>query len=515
METKRKSSAAVTVALMIAATLLSKVLGMLRSIMLASHYGTGMEANAFSQASHIPLTFFDLLFSAAIVGCFIPVYNGFREENRAERTRFACTFLNTVLLLCTGLALLGILFAEPIIAWMAPGFDSETAALAVRLLRIMFPMILFTGSTYTLVGIMQSRGKYLLPAAISAISNAAIIVYFLFLDGRFGEASIYYVAIAYLFAWSLQLVTLALPLLRSGDRLKPILDLRNRAFLQSMRMLPAIMIGSWLSPISLLIGLRFSSLTVVPGAVTVFDYANSVYIMIAGTLSYSICNYIFPKLSRLNSAGSSADFATTTQSSLLSALFLVLPFTAGAFLLSEEGVSLLYLRNAFTAADAANTSQALRCLVLAVPAFAIIELLGRVFYARQMPIVPMIAALVGVVCNLLFTLLLLSVTSLGISAVALANALGQYAAAITLLCAVRRKLPGILTSSMLSQFLRMLLCTALAFLVMAFISGLFANQPYQVGSIRNILVLMAVFLPGALVYLGAARLLKINFPLSR
>lgn len=83
-------------------------------------------------------------------------------------------------------------------------------------MRIMFPMIIFTGTAYTLTGVMQSRGEYLLPAMISALYNAAVIIYFLFFDGLLGENRIYGLAVAYLVGWFLQLLTLLIPLLKRG-----------------------------------------------------------------------------------------------------------------------------------------------------------------------------------------------------------------------------------------------------------------------------------------------------------
>ena len=503
-----------TVLLMMGATLLAKVLGMLRSVLMASHYGTGMEANAFSQASHIPLTFFDLLFSAAIVGCFIPVYNSFREDDRSGKSEFACIFLNAVLLLTAFFSVLGILFAKPIIALMAPGFDRETAALAVRLLRIMFPMILFTGSTYTLVGIMQSHGKYLLPAMISAVSNAAIILYFLLLDGRFGENSIYFLAVAYLAAWSLQLITLAVPLLRDGFRLRAVLHLRNPKFRDAMRMLPPIMVGSWLSPLGILIGLSVSSLTAVPGAVTIFDYANTVYVIIAGTLSYSICNYIFPKLSRMDGLGDAKAFTETVRTTLEAALMVLLPFAVGAIILSGEGISILYQRNMFDAADAAYTAHALQWLLLAVPAFSVVELLSRVFYARKTVWVPMAAAVTGVFANLVTAILLIRIPALGVGAVAIANAVGQYAAALVLLIALRVKIPAVYDRSLGMFLLKLLIAALLSGAVMLGIRLVIGGDSYTVGFLRNCLTAVLVFLPGIGVYLGAAKLLHLDAVLS-
>lgn len=148
-----------TVAFMMAATVLSKILGLIREMMLAAAYGAGNSvAEAFSGALSVPSTFFDLLFSAAILGCFIPVYNSFKENGK-EADEFACIFFNAISLFTGLLALFGILFAEPVIKLVTPGL--EDPALAVTLVRILFPMIIFTGMAYTLVGIMQSKGALL------------------------------------------------------------------------------------------------------------------------------------------------------------------------------------------------------------------------------------------------------------------------------------------------------------------------------------------------------------------
>ena len=101
-QTNTSKNAVLTVLSMIAAMILSKGLGMVRSMCMAAAYGTGWQANAFSAASRIPLSFFDLLFSAAILGCFIPVYNSFadrEDKTAAERDAdtFACIFFNFIL----------------------------------------------------------------------------------------------------------------------------------------------------------------------------------------------------------------------------------------------------------------------------------------------------------------------------------------------------------------------------------------------------------------------------------
>ena len=133
---KTGARAVKTVALMMGATVIAKLLGMLRSTLQANAYGTTDAANAFTAASKLPLAFFDMFLAAAVLGCFIPVYNSFKEKDTdgvksEEADRFACIFLNFIILLCSILAAIGMLFAEPFIGLITTDLDTSTMALAL------------------------------------------------------------------------------------------------------------------------------------------------------------------------------------------------------------------------------------------------------------------------------------------------------------------------------------------------------------------------------------------------
>lgn len=492
-----------TVFLMMAATLLSKLLGMLRTVLYASHYGTTPAASAFSAASRIPLTFFDLLFSAAVVGCFIPVYNSFGKEREKDASAFALTFLNLIFLATGLLALLGILFADSLIAVVTPGLDPETASLAARLLRMLFPMIIFTGEAYTLVGILQSDDRFLLPAIVSSVSNLGVILYFLIFDKALGKNGIYGLAVAYVLSWLLQFLTLAVPLFLSGKRYRPILQLNNPALKKALRMTLPIMAGSWLAPLTSLIGAHFSSLLASNGN-AVFDYSYNIFIIVAGVLTYSICNYVFPSLSR--TAGQPEEFHGTVRTGLLSALAITAPFTAAVMLLAGEGVTVLYFRNEFTAADVSQTASMLRLNAAALPAFAVTELGMRVFYAKKRTLVPVIAACFGAAVNLTVAAVVQTLPGIGT-----ACALGQLAAASVLLAAMIRTERPVFDRAFLSDFLKILAAAILSAAAMYGMRLLFPGAPTERGLLMNLLICAAVFLPGGAVFLLTLKLSRASF----
>jgi len=517
---EKKEKAAKTVAVMMGATVIAKLLGMLRGVLQANAYGTTYKANAFTAASKLPLAFFDMFLAAAVLGCFIPVYNSFKEKDsqkvtNPEADRFACIFLNFIILLCGVLAVVGIVFAEPFIKLITPGLDAATVSLAVTLTRIMFPLVIFTGSAYTLVGVLQSKGSFIAPALISAVSNAGVVVYFIFFNAPLGENGIYGLAVAYLLSWLIQLLTLVMPLYRQGFRYKLLLDLKNPALIKALKMAPPIMVGSWLAPAGTLVGQFFAAKVAASGAVagatTVFDYANNIYIIIAGTLTYSICNYTFPKISRLSASGDSVSFASYVRSGISSALFIVVPFMAAAVVLAGEGCAIVYMRGEFTSADTMNTATVLRYIILAMPFFCVTELFSRVFYSKNQPRVPMYAALGGIAANLATGMALVKLGVLGIGAVGLANAVGQLVSAVILLIFAVRRIKGLFNLSFVINTVKILLGGATVLSVCAVISALIDSQPYASGFASNVINALMIFAPAALVYLVWAKLSKIKF----
>lgn len=492
---------------------------MLRSVLLAAHYGTSAQANAFTAATQIPLTCFDLLLSAAILGCFIPVYNSFRGENGdtpdtqsvQQADRFACVFLNFVLTITGIMTVLGILFADPLLSLISPSLSAQEHALGVTLLRIMFPMILFTGATYTLVGVLQSKNEFIIPSLVSCISNLGVILYFLLLDQQLGENGIYGVAIAYTVSWALQLVTLLFPLHRKGFRYFADFHFRSPQIKKVLRMCLPIMIGSWQAPLGVLLGTYFAPRLNVDGALTIFGYTNNLYVILTGILTYGICNYVFPKLSRMQALGDKESFCTTCQSGILSALAIVLPVMATVMILSREGVCIVYMRGAFSADAATDTAAALRMMAVGMPAYCLIELINRIMYAQTKTRAPMLAALAGSVCNLLFCLLLMQFASLRVGALTLANAAGQIVAAIALIFALLKNTKKIFTGQFLVSLFKLLgatLCSAAGMFVLYMI--LHADQN-TCGLWRNLLTCCGVFLPGIGLYAVCLKLFGIKF----
>ncbi len=161
-----------------------------------------------------------------------------------------------VLLISGIIAILGILFSDNLISFMAPEFDIETHELACQLSAIMFPMIIFTGLAFSFVGILQSFGEYNIPAVMSLVSNLAVIVYFILFGKRFG---VYGLSVTMLAAWGLQVVIQIPSLKRFKYKFKPRLNFKDENIRRAMMLALPMLISTWVQPLYTIVNTRLAS----------------------------------------------------------------------------------------------------------------------------------------------------------------------------------------------------------------------------------------------------------------
>ena len=380
-----------TIFAMIAATLFSKALGLCRSMLLAWTLGDLPEAVAFAAASKIPGAFFDIFFSAAILGAFMPHYSAAKEESEASAAGFAGAFFGAALAASSLLALLGVIFAPAVISFSAPKISGENALLAARLLRIMFPSAVFTAGVYTLTGVLQARGSFILPAFVSALSNIFIIAYFVLFRARF---SLFALAAVFTFSWAVQFLVLALPLAAKKRFPRPKLAPSDPHLRAALKNAPKITAGSWFAPASVLAAAFFCSF-VSESAFVLYDYAFGIYAIVSGVAVYGVGNYVFPKLSRLYASKNASLFSSELKKALFTIILMTIPVFCGAEVLAGDAVSLLYARGNFSAEAAKACTLALRTLAFAMPAFSVSEILYRAFCAAGRVKTAALAALVS------------------------------------------------------------------------------------------------------------------------
>jgi putative peptidoglycan lipid II flippase len=498
-----------TVSIMIAATLFSKVLGMLRSVTIAALYGTGMEGVAILTASRIPLLFFDATLGAAILSCFIPVYSGFStEHSRMEGDRFAANFATFILIITVGMSVVGSIFAQPIVSVVQPGLAPHVQQLAASLTAIMFPMIVFTGIAFTFVGILQSNRQFIGPSLISAISNGVIILYLLVVGKRLPVQG---VGVAYLVAWMSQVLFL-LPFLkkigyRHALRLVPV----HPGMKQIVRMVIPVLVSSWVQPAISFLNIHFVSYVDSSGqASSALDYANQLYLIAAGVLTYGVTNYLFPHISENFAKGEKGLACTSVRTSLSSLLMILMPIMAAFTALAPEIVTVIYKRSAFVEQDVILTSSAMAVFALGMIGFGLMEVMNRTFFAMKSTRLPMVAALAGIAVNALLSFLFVQVYGMGIAAIAGAGAIGQTVTGLLLCVFAQTKLP-LFQRSFFRKLVLIIGAGILCYLcMMALRTGLAVTGLTADGFFDSLVRAIASFAPAVAVYLVVLRLFRVD-----
>lgn len=491
-----------TVSLIMIITLAGKVLGLVRDMMLGHNFATGMESTAFQVASRIPRTFFDAIFASAISASFIPVFSSRMEQyGKDDAFRLSHSFLTWVGLLTSIFSILGIVFAAPIVEFLADGFDQPSAALCTKLLQILFPTVFFTGLAFSLVGLLQSMGEFYIPAAMSVVSNGIIILYYLLLSNQFG---IYGLAWAFLIGWSAQVV-IQLPWLRKkGFHYRP--RLWHPGLKQIFRLMLPVMVSTWIQPLNQLISTRFATHLFSGSGASAMDYANTLYTMIAGILVLSITNVIFPEMSRLSTGGRERELGELINGSLRSMLFLLLPMMVGLILLAEPLVRLLYEWKSWDSFSTTITARALVFMSLGMIGYGVQNVLSRVFYAEQNGKTPLISGVISIIINLILCFVLTD--PMDVAGLGLATAISSTAAAVVLLIPATRKYPAALGKTFWKEILKMVLATVLMAVVVYGTYHILIKY-FADGLMDRVFVLAVPVLTGTFIYFVSALVLHI------
>ncbi len=454
-----------TVGRIMVLTLLGKLMGLWRDRLLAIHYGTGMEANAFYTASRIPRVFFDAIFASAIALCLIPVFGKLLTvEGEKKAYDFAGNFLSVMGGITGVISLLGLQFAPSLVELFAVGYDPETKALAISLTQLLFPTVFFTGIAFSFVGILQGRERFLIPALISAVSNGVIILYFYVGNTAYG---IYGLCYAYLLGWAMQSLIQVPSLRQIGFRYRPNFSPTTPEMKQVFALMAPVMISTWVQPINFTVSTRYASTLYQGAGVSILEISTNLYLIIAGVFILSVTNVIFPRLAVQSASGESESFRETLGETLHISLFFTLPMSAGIAVVAEPLVGFFYGGGEFGVEEVALTASSLGWITLGMAGYGLQSIISRGFFAKEDGKTPLVAGISSIAVNLLLCQLLLDI--MGVQGLAIASALSSTLYGVVLLFALEKQEGGILTKHFVVDFGKMLLATGGMYVLAKFV----------------------------------------------
>ncbi len=487
---------------MVAATLMAKLCGMLRDILIAGLYGTATDAAiAFSTASRIPLLFFDIALGSAITSAFIPVFNEYVAKDEEKKAlEFANSFINLIILVTVVVSALGIVFSKEVVTLFAGGLSGDKLLLSSMLTKILFPTIIFTALAYCFVGLLQSYGQFLIPAIISLVSNVILILYVAIFGDKFGVRG---VAVAMLVAWSSQCIVQIPSLVKMKYRFRPTLNFKNEGIKNVCKLALPIILSTWMQPINTIVNMRLASSLNGGEAMTALDYANKIYILLVGVFTFTATNLIFPSLSRASAVDNNESFVNILGKAIRYVALIIVPVMIGFLLLSSPIIRLFYERGAFDAQSTHLTATALFCYSFGMLGYAMQELANKGFYALKDGKTPMRVAILGIAVNIALSILLVSVFKTGLGGLAVASAVAANIIGFSLLYILNKRKAGIITKEFQLFAVKLVVSVAVMGIAVFLVKQLTADFNK----------LMAVVVPaavGAVVYFVMCAILKVK-----
>ncbi|HIQ02536.1 MAG TPA: murein biosynthesis integral membrane protein MurJ [Anaerolineales bacterium] len=465
----------------------SRVLGLVRVIVKSGLFGAGPHVSALDAAIRVPVTLYDLLVGGMISSALVPVLSDYAlSHRRAELWNLLSLLLSAASLIVCGLLLVGELFAPQLVWLMAGGLSPPTQVLATELLRLVLPAILFLNLSGILAGALYALKRFTLPAFTAAVFNAAVVVVALLLGRRWSVRSM----AAGLVVGAVLQVLLQLPGLRDA-RLRFALEFRHPALRRIGRLYLPILIGLVVDNLLAVVLSYNLASHIGDSSISWMQYAATIIQFPLGLVVTAVSIAILPTLSRQASAEEAGPFRATLAQGLRLVLALVIPATAGLFVLAVPLVALVFEHGGFSPADTVAVAEALRYHLLGLIFAAVDQLLIFAFYARKDTLTP---ALVGVGTTVLYALTTISLSGLGLLTLPLLiliNSLKWAAHALTMLVLTRRRMGGLGDHGLWGLTLR----ATLASLVMAAVTW---------GAMRSLMTAAPPGLPGELLVVGGA-----------
>jgi putative peptidoglycan lipid II flippase len=516
----------------------SRVLGLVREMVFARYFGAGFLYDAYQVAFTIPNVLRDLFAEGALSAAFVKVFTDYQlTRSEEEAWRLASMVLNALIVILSVFVILGIFLAPYFVPLLASGFSPEKAHLTVIMTQIMLPFILLVAMAALAMGVLNTKGRFGVPASASTAFNvisiiAGLIFAFWFSGGSWekpvdkesvaamsAQWAIIGMAIGTLIGGAAQFIIQVPSLWRVGFRFSPIISFTDEGVRKVMRLMAPAILGTSAVQINVLVNTVF--VTQIEGGRSWLSYAFRLMQFPIGIFGVAIGTAAIPALSRLASQNNIPGFRKTLSDSIGLVFFLTLPSACGLVVLSEPIIRLLYERGVFKASDTPMTAYALAAYTIGLTGYAAIKVLSPSFYALDDAKKPMIIALCSIVVNAIASYIFMRVFSqvgvtpehphgFGHVGVALATSTVALVNFLALAYFMRRRIKRINGRHMINSFLRIAAASTLLSAA-SYLSYYFLTM--RLGIDGFFVRLIEVFVPiaiGGTVFLVAAKLFGVG-----
>jgi putative peptidoglycan lipid II flippase len=391
------------------AVLASRVLGVTRDALFGGVFGVNWVTDAYFVAFRIPNVLRDLFAEGALSSAFVP---GFTEalarEGQERAYRLANLILTAALLVTSVVTLLGILFAEPIVATFGSGLSASAASLrmATLLTRVMMPILVLISISAVFMGMLNAQGRFATPAYAPALFNLTAIAAGLglwLIDARGPRGMIVWSAATTLAA-AVQAFCQLPSLWRLGFRWRPGLRglLSDPAVRPILRLMGPAALGLAAVQLNVLVNTYFAT-QLGEGSVSLLSYGYRLFYLPVGVFGVALAVVTTSRIAEEAARGDHQALRARTHEGVRAAWMLASASSVGLIVLAEPVITVLFERGMFSGGDTQDAVPILRAFVLGVLPVSLVKIYAPVFYSLRRPRLPMVAALAAVLVNLVWS----------------------------------------------------------------------------------------------------------------
>ena len=445
--------------------ILSRILGLVRDRILASHYGAGDALDIYYAAFRLPDFVFELLVVGALGAAFIPVFSKLITKENTDRAWRAASgvFLMIVGTLVV-ISILGIIFAPVLMHAIVPGFPADKMQQTVDLARIMFLSPIFLSASAVLGGVLVSFRRFVLYSTAPIFYNLGIIIGATMIVPHVGLVGLAYGVVLGAFM-HLLINIIAINIAKARFIMPQTWPHKNKDVRNILRLMIPRMFSSASNQISLLFITFFASL-LASGSLTVFSFANNIQSVVLGLIGVPFAVAAFPVLSNKFAINDMESFVGILSQTLRRILYYAVPLSMIFFVLREQIVRVVYGAGHFSIDDTILTYQILGILCISLFAQSVIPLLARGFYAMQNTKTPLYIALGAQVVNIFLIIVL--IRQIGIYAIAIAFSIAAILNAGLLFAILHRRIDDGEYKNTLRTVLQIAVATFVTFIITIF-----------------------------------------------
>ena len=494
------------------AILSSRLLGLVREQVFAGLFGATRNLDIFLIAFRVPNLLRDLFAEGALSTAFITTFSKkIATEGDATAWRLANKMATLTTIFMSGVTLLGIAFSRPLIGLIARGFSAEEQAMTTLLTQIMWPFILLVSLAALVMGMLNAKHVFGMPAMASSFFNVGSIVGGVslgwWIDPHFGRPALVGLAFGTLVGGSLQFAVQLPSLWRVGYRFRPDFAWRNEGVRTVLGLMGPAVIAASAVQVNVLVNSAFASY-LQKGAVSWLSIAFRLMQLPLGIFGVAIGTVTLPLVSRAAALQNTVEFRSVLARGMRLAFLLTIPSMLGLILLARPIISIIYERGRFTSAMTIETAGALQCYALGLVAYSTLKVLTPAFYAIDKRHTPMLVSFLAIGTNFVLNWLFTFRLGLGHRGLALATSFVAISNFLILYAMMRRYTGRLETGMLLSLVGKLIIAGVLLALICLSANYFFFAEPSR--QWIKILEVLFTIATAAAVFFGAAYVLGVS-----